>query len=372
MKITIDLRSLSSGSISGVENYIVNLVDHLLPIDKNNRYSLFYNSWQKQDMPEFHYVNSVIKTTRIPNKILNLALKFRLAKIEKIAGDCDVFFMPNLNQYHIGAETKLALTVHDLSPVILPEFYDLKRNLWHKFLNYKRAFKRADVIFAVSQYTKNDLVKLFGINETKIKVIHPGIDHKHFNPNIPTEKLRELRNRFSLPGDFILFLNTIEPRKNLDNLIKSFELMKHDCHLVIAGRQGWKYNKIFNLINNSKKSAKIKYIGYVDEADKPALIKLAKMLVYPSLYEGFGFQALEAMAVGTPTMVSSVAALPEVTDGAALLVNPYNISEMAAGLDLLLADDKLRASFVEKGIKRAGEFSWEKTAGEVLKELNNL
>lgn len=372
MKIAIDLRSLQSGRLSGVENYTLNLLERLLPFDSQNSYTLFYNSWGKSNLPDLHFVNSQMRQTRYPNKILNLGLKFGLTKLEKLAGNFDCLFMPNLNQFNIRSKAKLALTVHDLSPVVTPEFYNFKRRLWHKFLNYSKAFARADIIFAVSEFTKQDLVKIFNIPEGKIKVIYPGIDKNVFNPEIKIEKLREVRNIYSLPGDFILFLNTIEPRKNLVNLIKAFENLNGPEYLVIAGKRGWKENEIFRTIAKSPKRSRIKYIGYVEEADKPALIKMAKILAYPSFYEGFGFQPLEAMAVGTPTIVSQVTALPEVVGGASLLINPYNIVDLTKAMEEILNSEDLRKKLVAKGMTRVSEFNWDTSAKKVLEELNKL
>ena len=283
-----------------------------------------------------------------------------------------MFFMPNLNQYNILPGTKLAITVHDLSPVITPQFYDIKRQLWHKFLNYKKAFARADKLFAVSEYTKNDLIKVFGINEEKIKVIYPGLDHTLLNENISEEKQRQVRNEYGLPGNFFLFLSTIEPRKNLAGLIKAFEQVKSPASLVVAGRLGWKYRKDFELIKNSKKSAKIKYIGYIKESDKPALIKLSKALVYPSFYEGFGFQPLEAMAMGTPVIASQVTSLPEVSNNAAFLVNPYNVGDLTAALEAVSENANLRESLITKGLVQAQKFNWQKAAAEVLENFKSL
>jgi glycosyltransferase involved in cell wall biosynthesis len=373
MKIAVDLRSLSSGSISGVENYCLNLLECLLALDKQNQYILFYNSFAgKKNLPDFHYVNSSTKFARIPNKILNLGFKFNFVKLESLIGNFDCLFMPNLNQFAISPKTKLAITVHDLSPVITPGFYDLKRKLWHKFLNYKKAFQRADVLFAVSQYTKNDLMKIFKITSEKIKVIYPGVDRKTFTPGISLEEQRLTRNIYGLPGSYILFLNTVEPRKNLANLIKAFESLSEPISLVIAGRLGWKYSRDFKLIQRSKKSAKIKYIGYVEEKHKPALIKMAKVLAYPSFYEGFGFQALEAMAVGTPVLVSQLTALPEVTGDSALLINPYDHSGISGGLQNIISNLNLRRVLIGKGFEQAKKFDWENTATQILSNLNAL
>lgn len=372
MKIAIDLRSLSSGTVSGVENYTLNLLDNLLALDRQNHYTLFYNAWKRPPGDEFHFVNSKVVATRWPNRVVNLALKFGMLNLEKLAGDFDCLFMPNLNQFKISPTAKLAITVHDLSPVLTPEFYDIKRKLWHKFLNYRKAFERADVLFAVSEYTKSDLVRVFNISPSKIKVIYPAVDHKEFNPQISNDQMRLARNVYGLPGEYILFLNTIEPRKNLANLIKTFELLDHPAHLVIAGRLGWKYESDFRLVKNSKKSAKIKYIGYVEEKHKPSVIKLAKALVYPSFYEGFGFQALEAMAAGTPVIASNVTSLPEVVGDAGLLVNPYSAQDISGALKQVLTNPALANQLTLKGMLKSRDFNWASAAKKTLDALNGL
>lgn len=374
MKIAVDLRSLSSGSISGVENYALGLLEHLLAMDKKNEYVLFYNNFKNGWNPtkEFHFVNVETTQTHIPNKLLNAALKMNFTNLEKLTGPVDCMFLPNLNQFSILPNTKLVLTVHDLSPVVTPEFYNLKRRLWHKFLNYKRAFERADLLFAVSEYTNLDLQRLFNVPASKIKVVYPGVDTRNYSAEIEPSVLREARNKYELPGNFLLFLSTIEPRKNLGNLIKAFEMLESPVNLVIAGKNGWKYSSIFQSIKSSKKFAKIKYIGYIPEADKPIITKLAQAVIYPSFYEGFGFVPVEAMSLGVPVVASAVTSIPEVVNDAGLLINPYNVGEIKRALDQVLTNEALREILIQKGLTRAKEFKWEKTAEKVLEGFNNL
>lgn len=375
MRIAIDLRSLQSGQLTGVETYTHNILSRLLTQDKHNSYTLFYNKFFSSgnlNLGHFQYMNSKLVKTRYPNRILNLALMAKAIGLEKMIGEFDWLFLPNLNQYHVKPSAKVAITVHDLSPIVTPEFYNLKRRLWHKLLNFKGSLKRANVIFAVSEFTKHDLIRLFNIAPEKIKVVYPGIDSNIFTRTIPDADLREVRNRLNLPGKFILFLNTIEPRKNLSGLLKAFDLINSDASLIIAGKPGWKYRKIFQEIKSAKKFHKIKYIGYVDETDKPALFKLAKTLVYPSFYEGFGFQPLEAMAVGTPTIVSQVSALPEIAGPAALLANCYDPAALAQAIDISLTDNLLRQKLINAGYELAKKFNWDAAAGQILTYLNTL
>lgn len=372
MNIAIDLRSLSSGTISGVENYTTNILNSLFGIDQKNHYTLFNNGFSKNSVGDFRYVNTSISQTGYPNKILNLALKLKLFKLEKIFGDFDVLFLPNLNQFNVDSKVKVVITVHDLSPVITPEFYNLKRRFWHLFLNYCKSFARANVLIAVSDHTKQDLIRIFGIKPEKIIVIYPGLDPNSLLENVSLEQQRFVRNFFGLPGEFILFLNTIEPRKNLSNLISGFEALKNNTHLVIAGRLGWKYKDIFRQIKKSKKSNKIKYIGYVDEKHKPSLIKLAKVLAYPSFYEGFGFQPLEASALGTPVLASQVTSMPEILRNSGLLVNPYSSEDITTGLIEILQKEDLRQKLILNAKLNLSRFQWSNSAKELLNIFNTL
>ena len=372
MKIAIDLRSLQSGGVSGVENYTLNLLEELLAIDMNNSYLLFFNGAKKISLPELSFINAKVKRTWFPNKILNLLFKFRFLTLEKLIGDFDLLFMPNLNVVNVSLKVKIIVTVHDLSFVKCPEFYDLKRKIWHKFLSPAKLFKRASRLLAVSKFTKNDLISVYNIDPQKIEVIYPGVLVNEFNQKTSIRHLREVRNVYALPKDFFLFLNTLEPRKNFINTIKAFE--NSDCpeHLVIAGKKGWKINDILKTIKNSSKKDKIHYIGYVNEEFKPAIIKLASALLYPSFYEGFGFQALEAMAVGTPTIVSQVSALPEVVGGGSILINPYNLRDIIMAMETLSKNDFLKDALVKKAELRVENFTWNNCAKMTLKTMEDL
>lgn len=373
MKIAIDLRSLQSGRVSGVENYTYHLLDKMLSGDKVNQYVLFYNSFRPSDVEHFHFINSNVVRRRIPNRILNFSLKFfKYPKFEHFLEPFDFLFLPNSNHFAIKPQTKLALTVHDLSPFVFPNFYNLKRRLWHKSLGFKKSLMRADIIFAVSEFTKKDIIEKFGVEEKKIKVVYQGIDHSVYKPNLPESELRRVRNKYSLPGEFILFLATIEPRKNLVGLIEAFNRLPNKVSLVIAGKPGWKFGPSVKKISQSPKREFIHELGYVDEADKPFLLALAKALVFPSFYEGFGFPVLEAMAVGTPVITSNLTSLPEVVGDAGILINPYNINDIANAVETLLGNTVMQKHMREKGLVQAEKFSWEKTASEVLKGLESV
>lgn len=369
MNITIDLRSLHTQEFSGVEHFSVQVIEQLLRVDKTNHYLLYYNGFKPKAFTQFHFVNGKYKQTRIPNRLLNLGFKFlRWPKFESLTNYNNVVLMPNPNMIRLRSTTKLVLVIHDLSPVLMPEMYTWKAQLWARVINIPALCKRADKILAVSEYTKQTLITEFGIEPDRIAVGLLGIDQERYQPELSISKLRAVRNNYNLPGEFILSIGTLEPRKNLARLIKAFEGLEGEQSLVIAGKLGWRYSEAMELIRSSPKRKQIIYLGYIPEEDKPALIKLAQVFAWPSLYEGFGLPVLEAMAVGTPVLTSNVTSLPEVAGDSALLVNPYNFAEITEGLKLLLTDTATRESYIQKGLLRSKEFSWLNTA-EVLKKL---
>jgi glycosyltransferase involved in cell wall biosynthesis len=373
MKVAVDLRSLHSSQFSGVEHYTVNVLERLLQQDKENSYTLFYNGFKRQGFENFHYINSKFKQTRYPNRLLNLSLKlFGRPKFEQMFGNLDVLFLPNLNLFAVDSRAKVILTVHDLSPVLKPELYNIKSRLWHWLLNMRYAVQRADSIIAVSEFTKHTLVESLKVPEQKIHVISLGVDHNLFNPRKKQADLRDVRNRFSLPGEFLFFVGTIEPRKNLLGLIQAFEMVKTEAHLVIAGKLGWKYSHILEAIERSPKRRRIHLLGYVSETDKALMIKLARAVIWPTLFEGFGLPALEALAVGTPLVTSQVTSLPEVVGDSALLVNPYSTTDIAGAIDQIVSSESLREQLISKGLERAQQFNWDKTAEQILGVINQF
>ena len=218
-----------------------------------------------------------------------------------------------------------------------------------------------------SENTKNDVVESYKVESRKVKVLRPGLSKEFVETglDLSVQALFNVRKKYNLPEKYILYLGTLEPRKNIESVIEAYKMnyglgiMNYE--LVIAGSSGWKNKKILKLISETPGA---QYIGYVDDADKPALYKSASLFIYPSLYEGFGFPVLEAMASGVPVITSNRSSLPEVAGDVAYLTNPHNVSEIANAMRLILSDEKLRNILIERGKKQAEKFSWEKTAGE--------
>lgn len=370
MRIGIDIRSLAAGKRTGVEEYTIGLLRELFRSGTEHEYILFFNAWGKAE-PDLAWAeafpNVTVRRFRIPNKLLNLSLWYlRYPKLDRLIGGTDVFFMPNLNFAAFSRWTKLIVTAHDLSFEFFPETFSWKQRLWHFAINFRSLLRRADRVIAVSGSTKDDLVTRYHLGESKVQVIQSGIDER-FRPIDRNDlTLLAVKEKYGLPYKFILYLGTIEPRKNLGALLSAFEAYQRTAvgddmaryELVLAGRPGWKYAELFAAIERSPVRDKIHMIGFVDDADKPALYNLASLFVYPSFYEGFGFPPLEALASGVPVIASHSASLPEVIGAAGVLIDPYRPDEIYQAMRNILGDKLYQTRLKERALAARRQFTW--------------
>jgi glycosyltransferase involved in cell wall biosynthesis len=371
MKILVDIRLLSRGGLSGIEEYTRELISHLLERDSENEYQLFYNQFRNARAPhEWIKKNNVsVINWRIPNRILDLGVKlFRYPKIDRVI-NTDLIFSPHFNALAIQS-TPHILTFHDLSFMHHPYFFNKKRQLWHWFQNYKMQAVRAKYIIANSEFTKNDIVHLLGIPEEKVQVIYPGINRAFKKLKPHSKKLLAFKKKYGITYDYILSLGTLEPRKNIPAVIRSFSLLKRktqfaNLKLIIAGRPGWLYKNILQETNKSLYKKDIIFWGPVENYDRVLLYNLAKAFVYPSFFEGFGFPPLEAQACGCPVIVGDRTSLPEIIDSSGITINPWRIDEFVNALQEVLTDEVLRDSLIGKGLKNTKRFSWKKSAQEL-------
>ena len=233
-------------------------------------------------------------------------------------------------------------------------------------------------IFAISNSTKNDIVRHYPFAKDKIHVTPLAYDDKKFNLAISEKDVRRVGSRHSIVTDYILYLGTLKPSKNIEGLIEAFaSIINHqpsiiNLQLVIAGKKGWLFDSIFQKVKDLNLEDKVIFTDYVPEEDKPALIKGAKALVLPSFWEGFGLDVLNAMACGVPVVCSNVGSLPEVAGDAGVLIDPYNTENIAEGIrKVIFATPAKYNSMVEKGLSQVKKFSWEKTARETMEILTN-
>lgn len=383
MRIGIDIRSLSANKHTGVEEYIYNLLPELFRIGKDEEFVLFYNSFRKplpKKVQKWNTLQNVeVVDYRWPSKILNLCLwAFRFPQFDKLLSNLDIIFFPNINFFSVSPKTPFVITFHDLSYELFPNFFNFYRRLWHFLINPGKKAREATKIISVSRSTACDLASLYKIQRKKIYPIPLGLSSVFLKEIPPTQLLSEdfsICKRYGLPEKpFILFLGTIEPRKNLPSFIKAFNQYKEktgsSISLIIAGSAGWSYQEVFTEARKSPYKNDIYFPGSIADKDRPKLYKAAGLFIFPSFFEGFGLPPLESMATGTTVICSANSSLLEMFGNNALLIDPYDIGELAWAIERIVTDNTLSQSLSEEGKKFAQKFSWEKTARKTLAVLH--
>ena len=263
---------------------------------------------------------------------------------------------------------KVVTTVHDMTYELYPETMQ-KTTLERikKDINY--SVERADKVITISESTKRDMMSILKISEEKIEIIPPGVDFERFNKSYTALQVQGVKERYQLPENYILYMGTLEPRKNIESIVEAFALMKKESDhsvqkikLVIAGKKGWLYESIFNKVRQLDIESEVVFTDFIEEEHKPIIYQLAKAFVFPSIYEGFGIPVLEAMAASVPVITSKVSSLPEVAGDAALLVAPKDKEKIAESMYTLITDEASREQLRLRGLKQARKFSWRASA----------
>ncbi len=260
---------------------------------------------------------------------------------------------------------RTVFTLHDLIFRALPH-YHLPRNRIYLNTAMPLFLRRADAIIAVSDYTKRDAMRVYGVPEEKITVIPEGV-HPRFKRITDVNVLQAARSAYGLPEQFVLSVSTIEPRKNFVTLIKAFAEYVHatsdtKTELIIVGKPGWLYEETYRAVHESGLTGRVRFLGYVDDDTLPVLYSLARVFAFASVYEGFGFTPLEALACGVPVLCSNATSLPEVTGDAALLLPPLDVAGWAQALTRALTDADFRRDYGARGPHQAGGFTWQAAA----------
>jgi len=284
-----------------------------------------------------------------------------------ITGKIDLFYAPDFLLPPLPPSVRTLVTIHDLSYVRHPETFPPQL---HKYLTtaVPHSVARADHILTDSEWTRNDVIELLGIAPERVTSLHLGVSGA-FTTSAATNERNALAAKYGIaPGPYILTVGTVQPRKNYERLIEAMDRVRETEHvtLVIAGRAGWLSDPVVEAV---KARPHVHLLGFVDDGDLPALYRQARVLAYPSLYEGFGLPPLEAMACGTPVVASSASSVPEAVGDAGLLHHPLDADALADALHRALTDDELRADLRQRGLARAAEFSWTRTAHEWLAAL---
>ena len=369
-RVAIDVTSAVHQS-GGIGRYTRCLVQALARRRPPFRLTLFWVAAAREAIPDWLLTVPNVRLRRIPVAERHMTIAWQRARlplpIELFVGPQDVCHFPDFVMPPVW-RARTVLTVHDLSFRRVPEAADpgLRR-----YLNkaVPRSVRRADLVLADSVATRRDLIDLLGAPEPKTAALYSGVDQE-FRPVRDAAMLEAVRQRYRLPEHFILSLGTLQPRKNYRRLILAYDQLRQRpdfaWQLVIAGRPGWLYDDLGGLVSERGLEGRVHFVTNATDADLPALFSLADAFVLLSLYEGFGLPPLEAMACGTPVLVSNVSSLPEVVGDAGLQVDPLDVDAIAAALGRLLGDTALRRRLAEAGMKRAERFSWERAAEELV------
>lgn len=268
-----------------------------------------------------------------------------------------------------GASGRRVTFIYDMAYKSCPKTVDPKTRVWLE-MSMKKSCRRADHIVTVSAFSKREIIKYLHVPEEKITVVPSAADPAVYHTDYSRERIQEVLNKYQIRQEYILYLGTIEPRKNLARLIGAYESLCRERtqtpQLVLAGKKGWLYREIYEKVRRLDAGSRILFTGYVEPEDGPVLMRGAKMFVFPSLYEGFGMPPLEAMACGTPVITSNTTALAEVAGDAGITVNPENEAEICRAMHRLLEDDLYRKRLVMRGLKRAKAYTWAESAAGLM------
>jgi glycosyltransferase involved in cell wall biosynthesis len=367
LKIAINALYLLPGRVGGSETYIRNLVAWLARIDRSNAYIVFVNRESagifEELAPGCEVVTCPIRASNRPVRILweQLALPFQLLRRR-----VDLLFSPGMTS-PLLCPAPSVLVVFDLLHRLQPENFPPLYLMFLKTIIYLSAKVSAGVV-AISEKVKRDLVDLYGLPPGRVAVTHLAVDRSSFFPRAAAE-VEAVRARYGLPGRFILYAAASLPHKNHARLLGALKILKErgeDLRLVLIGARDKGAEALARNIEQAGLADDVVFTGWLPFEDIPPLYCAAEAFVYPTLNEGFGLPVIEAMACGVPVVCSDIEPLPEVAGDAARFVNASDQAAIADGISAVLGDRELRARLVEKGFRRAAEFTWERTARTTL------
>lgn len=366
MQIAIDASRTTVARLTGTEHYALRLIQALIEQNHNRPDPFSIDLYFRDSPPTTLFPESEFVTHKIiPFPRMWTHLKFAQSLWQDRP---NITFVP-AHTLPFVFPGKSIVTVHDLGYKYFPDAHPTKQRLYLDMTTrYSQA--RASLIFADSRATAEDLTRFYGTVPEKIRVIYPGVDAEPLTSQV--HRVAEVTQKYALPDRYFLFIGTLQPRKNIARIVQAFAQWRarydnQDMGLVLAGGKGWLFDEAW--INGAEN---VFLTGYIDEADKGALMAGAVALVFPTLYEGFGFPVLEAMLCGTPVIASRTSSLPELVGEAGLLVDPSEVSEIADAMGQISENASLRESLVTAGTKQASAFTWDETAKNVLIAFDDL
>jgi len=366
-KVLIDSLSLLS-PLTGIGRYTYEISKRLQTED-DLEINFFYGYYSPKLLePSLKSGIKSLRSLLIQNQyVKKVVRKILFTSSRLFAPSYDIYWQPNFIPNKNIKSKKIITAVHDFSFILYKDFHP-KERIEYLEKNFYSNITRSDIIITGSQFTKQEIIDRLHIKANKIRVIYHGIDHSLFRVH------DNLKLDYILPKKFIFSVGSIEPRKNLIGLLKAYQLLdenlKKEYKLVLAGFKGWQNKEIMEIINNNKDT--IHYLGHISDKELAKTYNLASIFVYPSFYEGFGIPPLEAMACGTPVIASNRSSIPEVCGDAILYVDPDDTSDITNKIKTLIADENLQKVLVDKGLKKAKEYSWDKSTQAHLKIIKEL
>ena len=358
-KIVIDFRMHKA---SGIGTYIKSLLPFLVEkfeiVLLGNRDEIWGYEWSKS-----------VKVIKCKAKIYSIKEQLELPlKIPK----CDIFWSPHYNIPILPIRAKFrVVTIHDAFHLAFCDTLNFMQKTYAKMI-FNQALSRSDIVFSVSEFSRSEILK-YTKTDKNIFIVPNAIDERRFNNRYDSTILEAVAREYKLPENFILFVGNVKPHKNLKNLL--FALDKTELNLVIVGKKDGfitSDSDIFEIIEKNNLGERIFFTGYVKDTDIAAIYNLAKLFVFPSLYEGFGIPPLEAQACGCPVVCSNVASMPEVCGDSVIYFDPCNVKEMRDKIQMVLNDEILQNELRTKGFENIKRFSWERSAKQIIKTMESL
>lgn len=378
MKVAVEIQPMLDEHMTGVGWYTDNLIRRIKNFaNSDDSYYLLGMDYYGRSGRLKEYTDDNVKLK--VNGIMHYGIYRRLWKLLPFL-HYGSFFGVSADVWHFvnfvvppRVKGRIINTVYDMVYKTYPETME-KANYDKLDKNLKDSCSRADAIITISENSKNEIIGYLNIPGDKIHIVTPGVDLSVYRPMSPDE-YRPAAVKYGLPDNYLLYLGTIEPRKNITSIVQAFEQFaardSEGYKLVIAGRKGWMFNEVFELVKKLGIEHKVIFPGYIPEEDKPYIYTGAAAFVFPSLYEGFGMPPLEAMACGVPVITSNTSSLPEVVGDSGILADPHDIDAISRAMHDLTSKPEYRKELAERSILRASIFSWDDSVMKLIDVYRN-